>query len=253
MDWTHLLRSQQTQFIDRLNQSLQSLKSGSLLLEYEHGIRLKNARTNPTHELPGGLGIEQLVMGGDPVVQFRAIGRDLILESDPSMSVRELLCLYLREQLTNAVLYAHLGDTVKQKQRAEYLDLNQTHRFHLWSESEEEENPVSLTAYITILEQPYDSKTNQKLEQLTWSVPPEALKQNDVVIYLWIRETVNEVCNHYPIVLAGFLPTAAHPVTSLQRPLNITLNELFYIGGLTSYVQQMAEQHVRRKTVRPVG
>ena len=72
------------------------------------------------------------------------------------------------------------------------------------------------------------------IQDLAW-VGAGTNHEADLLVCLWIREPVTEVCNRYNVVLAGFLPGDAVP----RDASPIAIGDLLYIGGLPYYLETL--------------
>jgi hypothetical protein len=193
--------------------------------------------------------LEQLSFGSTTASALRASSRNLILESDPSLSVRELLRSYLREQLTQLTLSTAIGSCVRVKQTADYLDLDRLGLFDLQldcepaaTDEQNRDNDEARTRSDQWLK-PLRLRVlwlegDHPIEDLAWPYAPES-DAVDLVVCLWIREPITEVCNRYHVVLAGFLPGDALPDSDQSA---IALHDLLYIGGLPYYLDVLAQK-----------
>ncbi|MGD1903387.1 MAG: WD40 repeat domain-containing protein [Geitlerinemataceae cyanobacterium] len=226
MDWTSPLRSQQVGFIDRLTHTLDERaphSTGLLAATYDaNDDASRDARSQ----------LEQLSFDSRAAGELRAVGRELILQSDPSLPVRELLLIYLREQLTQMTLTRALGAAIDVKQTEDYLDLERFGRFDIdlsaIAQSAAEAQPLRLRVLLCEGEQP--------IESLSWPCD-RGTAQADLVVCLWIREPVTERGNAYRVVLAGFLPK---PPRVRNEPVSIAIGDLLYIGGLPYWLEASA-------------
>ncbi|NJN62595.1 MAG: WD40 repeat domain-containing protein [Coleofasciculaceae cyanobacterium RL_1_1] len=239
MDWTSPLRSQQTSFITRLTYVLSERATP------DDGLTglLEAAFRPETPVLP--LQIEQLTFGSTTASALRAASRNLILESDPSLSVRELLRSYLREQLLQLTLSTTIGACVCAKQTADYLDLDRLGLFELnlaaIHECDLDDSAANPLADLQV--QPLRLRVlwlegDHSIEDLAWSQAPES-DEVGLVVCLWIREPITEVCNRYHVVLAGFLPGAA---LNGHDHAAIAVHDLLYMGGLSCYLDALAKK-----------
>lgn len=256
MDWTTPLRSQQTSFITRLTHVLlaeTAPKAGVAgILETSLTPELTKASTVPVP-------LEQLQLGSAIASTLRAASRALILKSDPSLSVRDLFQLYLREQILQLTLSTAIGARVRIKQTADYLDFERSGIFSLElghegdspSHHPREENG-EVTSGLGSVNDDRNPRINSSapslcvrvlwvegehtLADLVWSNLKTHHKA-DLVVFLWIREPVTEVCNRYHVVLAGFLPGSTLP----HDAASFTLKDLLYIGGLPCYIDSLVQ------------
>lgn len=242
MDWTSPLRSQQTSFINRLTQILSERATPDT-----GRIGLLEAECLP-ETTTFGAAIEQVIFGSTIASALRAASRSLILESDPSLPVRELLRAYLREQLTQRMLSTVIGPSVRVKQTEDYLDLDRLGLFEINTavlpESDQAEaTDTDVNAIPTPLQPPLRLRVlwlegDHPAETLAWPDPPKG-EAADLTLYLWIRELINEVCNRYHMVLAGFSPGDA---VHRYDQSTIAIQDLLYIGGLPCYLDVLTQK-----------
>jgi len=244
MDWTSPLRSQQASFIERLHNTLRE--------RVPHTTGLLEAVYSP--EVSARSQIEQLAFDGTTASDLRAQSRNLILESDPSLPVRELLLTYLREQLTQLTLTRAIGAPVRSKTTADYLALDRLGEFTIdctaanddaaagaagaaGAAAEDEGRapapwPIEATLKLRVLL----CEGERAIEDLSWSYD-RAATDADLVLCLWIREPVTERGNAYRVVLAGFLPELPR---LRQGIATIAIGDLLYAGGLACCLKASA-------------
>ncbi|MBP0006160.1 MAG: WD40 repeat domain-containing protein [Cyanobacteria bacterium SBC] len=214
MDWTTPLKVQQADFQQRLR--FASDTSDLSLL-------LRSARP--------GLHGEVVEIMGDRLSQLRAQCRRFILRSDPSIPVRDLLRRYLKEQLARTAVATVLDATVVP---IEFDPAAETPEpaFH-----SAERPQVCIAVEVTVGDR-----------MPTLSASPH-LPECDLIVWVWIREPIDETCPSYRPVLAGFLPIDRMPATP-----SIEWDELFYIGGLRAYLEsfRVSAPTVSSKWLRPV-
>lgn len=242
MDWTSPLRSQQTSFITRLTQTLSERATPDT-----GRIGLLEAECLPETAVLS-MPVEQLTFGSMAASVLRASSRNLILESDPSLPVRELLRCYLREQLTQRMLSTVIGSSVRVKQTEDYLDLDRLGLFEIHTAALPEPDPANsmegdASSILDPLLQPLRVRVlwtegDQPVESLVWCDTPK-IEEVDLTLCLWVREPINEVCNRYHIVLAGFLPG---DTVHRYNQSAIAMRDLLYIGGLPCYLDDLTQK-----------
>ncbi|MGC9504266.1 WD40 repeat domain-containing protein [Baaleninema sp.] len=200
MDWTTPLKALQADFQRRLTCAVETGDSSLLL-----------------HCPRSGFHSEYVEISGDRLSQLRASCRRLILRSDPSIPVRELLRQYLREQLGRAALSAVLDSAVTPIP------------FDPAAESPE--------AAFTLAERPkiriaVETVIGDRLPELSRS--PNA-PDSEVVVWVWIREPIDETCQVYRPILAGFLPS-----DRLKTASKLPSQALLYIGGLSTCLEDLS-------------
>lgn len=82
-----------------------------------------------------------------------------------------------------------------------------------------------------------------KASKIQWNVSQGEVEKNAVVVFIWIREEVNEAQPEYHLFLAGFLPTAMIQLQEGQATLG--LEDLLYGGGLRTFIEFMQAQSLQ--------
>ncbi|MBE9118867.1 hypothetical protein IQ249_23540 [Lusitaniella coriacea LEGE 07157] len=180
MDWTTPLRSQQLDFVARLNSGhllhcdLPNLHSELVILPKKIANTLQeqsNGDSNKLYEAAEKFAIEarlgnRITVAKPSVVDNRAV--DFTLSANPSMSIR-----------------------VK--------------------------------------------STQGQLQDVHWLVSPEELEQNAAILCLLFLDPLDSEAAEYRVVWAGFIPTSM--VEGSKNPVLFMLDNLLYIGGLSSYLE----------------
>lgn len=214
MDWTTPLRALQADFQRRLTLAWKT--GDSSLLFYCH---------------QSGFHSEYVEISGDRLSQLRASCRRLILRSDPSIPVRELLRQYLKHQLARAAVAAVLDAAVVPVPFDPAAD------------------PPEAAFYVADRPQVRISVEPVVSDRLPEFCQSPSAPDSEVVVWVWIREPVDETCQVYRPILAGFLPS-----DRLKSTSSLKGEALLYIGGLSTCLEDLStsETAVSQDWLRPV-
>ena len=209
VDWTLPLKSQQRDFLARL-QSISIDKSSSLI----------------HHAIPG-CHREQMVVSGDRVRELRSLCRQLILESDPSRPVRELLQIYLRAQLAREAISSFCTNVLQPTDSIEQVGDASLADFTLKAQSD-----------MGIRVKAIEKKMEEDGENTGWCWSAAEIETCEAIACVLIQEPVNETTEAYHLILAGFLPSN---LLSLQGDeICLGMEDLLYSGGLRGYIEGLA-------------
>jgi tetratricopeptide (TPR) repeat protein len=182
MDWTLLLKAQQTDFIHRL-------KTGHLL----------------NCETPGRYR-ELTIISGEKLEQFQKFSWQKAESYKETPDFRHIFIRYMSEQLGEEVVAVCLGDLAIRVDEKASLDEDVEMDFLL------ADNPEIGIAVKT-------SRGNS--DTVRWSISAEEIKKNAVVVCILIQEEVNESTSEYRPVLAGFMPADRFQIESGESSVGI--------------------------------
>ncbi|MDY6940434.1 MAG: WD40 repeat domain-containing protein [Cyanobacteriota bacterium] len=211
MDWTIPLKAQQRDFLARLQASQHSKSANG-------SVSLLRCQIPGCHR-------EEMVVSGDRIRELRALCRGLILESDPSLPVRDLLRDYLRGQLAREAIGScdleaiAPTDSIAQIRNAALTDFTIANRPDLG---------------IRVRGIEGDPATAR------WHWSAAEIDTSEAIACVLIREPVTEIAEEYHLVLAGFLPS--HLVARPGEEADVGIEDLLYSSGLSSYLDSLASQ-----------
>lgn len=159
-----------------------------------------------THHRPG-IWRERVEILEDDLSQVRSQCRQQILASDPAVPVRELWQRYLAEGLATVAADAVWSDALQPTG-----DRPGIWQWHDRPSLRLRTIAVSGTAFPEL------------------SVPSE-VPSSDILIWVWVREPLEEKRARYTPIVLGFLPSDRLPKQS-----SLTLDMLYYAGGLSGYI-----------------
>ena len=212
MDWTLPLKSQQRDFLARLN-----------------SISIDESSSSLIHSAIPGCHREEMVVSGDRVRELRALCRQLILESDPSRPVRELLQIYLRAQLAREAIASFCSNVLQPTDSIEQVGNPTLADFTLKTQSD-----------MGIRVKAIEEKMEEDGESTCWCWSTAEIETCEAIACVLIREPVNETTEEYHLVLAGFLPS-----NLLSLPgddIRLGMEDLLYSGGLCGYLEGLASE-----------
>lgn len=183
MDWTLLLKAQQTDFIHRL-------KTGHLL----------NCETPGRHR-------ELTIISGKKLEQFQKLSWQKAESYKESPEFKHIFVRYMSEQLGEEVVAACLGDLVIRVDEQTSLDEDVEIDFILV------ENPEIGIAVKT-------SRGNS--DTVRWSISAKEIQKNAAVVCILIQEEVNESTPEYRPILAGFMPADRFQIETGESSVGMT-------------------------------
>jgi WD40 repeat protein len=224
MDWTIPLHVQQQDFITRL-QELRRCPNSSPILN---------------HDCPG-VWSEQVKIYGDRLSTIRADCRQRIVKSDPIIPVNELWKQYLLEELavtTVSLIWPHSLRTSAADHDPNH-DHNHGHNHGqdpnraqcYWLEDASGEPESWLRVQVMAV-------TGETITEVAGPVNPN---ESDLVIWVWIQESLDDAYQDYHPIILGFLPSDRLPS---QNTLH--LDQLWYGGGLRGYVEANKSRQLRQ-------
>lgn len=225
MDWTTPLKSQQVDFIARLNHDPATL----------------------LHCPISGVHSEVVAIAGDRIKKIRAFCRKTLVGSDlpsslPSMSVRQMLLEQLPLEIAIEAIATVLGDRVTKVHPQERQATNRCLNLSLKEDISDEPQAISGIQVKVAL---------GSSDGVQWQINREEINQNVVLIGVLLPKNIQESqTEHYPI-LAGFLPTKLIQISG--DVVDLKLSDFLYIGGLSSYlatlkIESRDEQWLRSLT-----
>ena len=168
MDWTTLLRSQQADFIQRLN-------SGLLL----------RCQTVGQHS-------ELTVISGERLRQLRDVCWQMAEKYKRMSSVRDVFINNMKGKLAEEVVKARLAGLVTEVDYEKRLSGDGKVDFRLSSEP-------SIGIQV--------KARHGSIDSVQWWIDQEEITKNAVLVCILIQEEVHEAQNEYNLITAGFLPT----------------------------------------------
>ena len=198
MDWTTILKAQQTDFIQRL-------KSGDLL-----------------HCEKEGQHSELTVISGDRLKQLWDFCWDMAekYRHTSSTPIRDVVINNFKGKLGEEVVKSRLGDFVTEVDYKKRKGGDGKVDFTLTSDS-------SIGIQV---------KTRYgNFDKIQWSIDREEIEKNAVLICILCREEFSENEKEYRFIIAGFLPT--NMIESADTKALLGIDELFYLGGLRGYLE----------------
>jgi tetratricopeptide (TPR) repeat protein len=199
MDWTTILKAQQTDFIQRL-------KSGDLL-----------------HCEKEGRHSELTVISGERLQQLRDFCWEMAEKyRRTSTPIRDVFVNNLKGKLGEEVVKSRLGDFVTEVDYEKYSGGDGKIDFTLTSDS-------SIGIQVKARYGNFDT--------IKWSISQEEIEKNTVLVCILIQEEVSEAQSKYNLILAGFLPT--NIIKSFGTKTSVGIDELLYPGGLRGYLESL--------------
>ena len=202
MDWTTPLKSQQADFIARVKCD-----------------RLLNCDVKGKHS-------ELTVISGDKLKQLRDFCWSMVNKyKEKTHDARSLFVNNLKGKLAEEVVKARLGDFVTEVDYETLIGGDGGVDLRLTSDS-------SIGIQV---------KSRQgSLDTARWLIKKREIDSNAVLVCVLINEEVSEAQTEYNLIMAGFLPTFAIDVSNLSYgKASVTIDELFYAGGLRSYLESL--------------
>ena len=182
MDWTTPLRSQQTDFIQRL-------KSGCLL-----------------HCEIQGQHSELTVISGERLQQLRDFCWEMVDKYKRNSSVRKVFIDNMKGKLAEEVVQARLIDLVTEVDYEKRINGDGKVDFRLNSDP-----AIGLQV----------KSRHGTIDTVQWSISKEEVEKNAVLVCILIQEEVNEAQAKHNLVTAGFLPTYLINMSNSQSLLGI--------------------------------
>jgi tetratricopeptide (TPR) repeat protein len=200
MDWTTILKAQQTDFIQRL-------KSGDLL-----------------HCEKEGQHSELTVISGERLKQLRDFCWDMAdkYRHTSSSPIRDVVINHFKGKLGEEVVKSRLGDFVTEVDYEKRIGGDGKIDFTLTSDS-------SIGIQVKARYGNFDT--------IKWSISQEEIEKNAVLVCILIQEEVSEAQSEYNLILAGFLPT--NIIKSSGDKASLGIDKLLYPGGLRGYLESL--------------
>jgi tetratricopeptide (TPR) repeat protein len=198
MDWTTILKAQQTDFIQRL-------KSGDLLhceKEGQHG--------------------ELTVISGERLQQLRVFCWDMAekYRHTSSNPIRDVFINNLKGKLGEEVVKSRLGDFVTEVDYKKRKGGDGKVDFTLTSDS-------SIGIQVKARYGNFD--------KVQWSIDREEIEKNAVLVCILCQEEFSENEKEYRLIMVGFLPT--YMIKYVANEAIVRIDELLYPGGLRGYLE----------------
>jgi hypothetical protein len=168
MDWTTPLRSQQTDFIQRL-------KSGCLL-----------------HCEIQGQHSELTVISGERLQQLRDFCWEMAHKYKRNSSVRKVFIDNMKGKLAEEVVQVRLIDLVTEVDYEKRISGDGKVDFRLTCDP-----AIGIQV----------KSRHGSIDTVQWSISKEEVEKNAVLVCILIQEKVNEAQSEYNLIIAGFLPT----------------------------------------------
>ncbi|MTJ11299.1 tetratricopeptide repeat protein [Anabaena sp. UHCC 0187] len=200
MDWTTILKAQQTDFIQRL-------KSGDLL-----------------HCEKEGQHSELTVISGERLQQLRDFCWDMAekYRHTSSTPIRDVVINNFKGKLGEEVVKSRLGNFVTEVDYEKRIGGDGKIDFTLTSDS-------SIGIQVKARYGNFDT--------IKWSISREEIEKNSVLVCILIQEEVSEAQSEYNLILAGFLPT--NIIKSAGVKAFVGIDELLYAGALRGYLESL--------------
>ena len=201
MDWTTILKAQQTDFIQRL-------KSGDLL-----------------HCEKEGQHSELTVISGDRLKQLWDFCWDMAekYRHTSSTPIRDVVINNFKGKLGEEVVKSRLGEFVTEVDYKKRKGGDGKVDFTLTSDS-------SIGIQV---------KTRYgNFDKVQWSIDREEIEKNAVLICILCQEEFSENEKEYGLIIAGFLPT--NMIKSIGDKTLVGIDELLYPGGLNGYLENLS-------------
>ncbi len=218
MDWTIPLKSQQADFIARLADS--------------------NRAAIVRCDRPGCYS-EGVTVTADRLKELRARCRQLVLQSDPSLPVRQLLAEYLHDQLARLAIAPYLRDLVVPIDPLRAIEGGPPMDYTL-----KERSQIGIRV----------KGANGDPQTVRWSVTAEDLRHNAAIVCVSLTDEAIETLGECHLVQGGFIPTAAVELQGDRATLK--MEDLLYGSGLKSYLESLRSPdrapRKSRKWLRPL-
>ncbi len=222
MDWTTSLKSQQVDFIARLNHDPTTL----------------------LHCPIPGVHSEVVAIADERLKKIWAFCRKTLVESTlpsvaPSMSVRQMLGEQLPLELAIEAIAIILAEKVTKVDPKERQSIKRSLNFCL-------KDTTGKTQAIFGIQ----VKVAQDIpQQAQWQINLEEINQNVVVICVLLPKDVKTSDTEHRPILVGFLPT--EPIKTAQESATLKLPDLLYMGGLVSYLESLKTEFTSEFTSQP--
>ncbi|MFN7416299.1 MAG: tetratricopeptide repeat protein [Dolichospermum sp.] len=198
MDWTTILKAQQTDFIQRL-------KSGDLL-----------------HCEKEGQHSELTVISGERLQQLRDFCWDMAekYRRSSSIPIRDVFINNMKGKLGEEVVKIRLGDFVTEVDYEKRIGGDGKIDFTLTSDP---------SVGIQV-------KTRYgNCDQVQWTIDSEEIEKNSVLVCILCQEEFSENEKEYRLIMVGFLPT--YMIKYVANEAIVRIDELVYPGGLRGYLE----------------
>ncbi len=201
MDWTTILKAQQTDFIQRL-------KSGDLL-----------------HCEKEGQHSELTVISGDRLQQLRDFCWDMAekYRHTSSTPIRDVVINNFKGKLGEEVVKSRLGDFVTEIDYEKRIGGDGKIDFTLTSDSSIGIQVKTRYGYF---------------DKVQWLIDREEIEKNAVLVCILCQEEFSEPEKEYGLIIAGFLPT--NMIKSTGDKTLVGIDELLYPGGLCGYLESLS-------------
>ncbi|TAF08975.1 MAG: tetratricopeptide repeat protein [Nostocales cyanobacterium] len=209
MDWTNILKAQQTDFIARI-------KSGDLL-----------------HCEKEGQHSELTVISGERLKQLRDFCWEMAEKyRRTSTPIRDVFINNLKGKLGEEVVKSRLGNFVTEVDYEKRKGGDGKVDFTLTSDS-------SIGIQV---------KTRYgNCDQVQWTIDREEIEKNSVLVCVLCQEEFSETEKEYRFIMAGFLPT--NMIKSTGDKTLVGIDELLYPGSLRGYLDSLithkVEEYIR--------
>ncbi len=213
MDWITPLKSQQNDFI----------------------LRLKSDSAHILGTKIPGCHSELVTIAPKRFKEIRSLCRKLVLKSEQTIPVREVLLTHLRVQLAEEVISTCLNDFVNQVDPEYRLMMKSSKSFTVKTNSNIGIGVKADTGNI---------------DTIRWVITAEDVKQNAVLVCIFMPEEVTEDLSEYSPILAGFLPTQMLKLADGESSL--ALGDLLYGGGLRGYLESLSSEQTSQEWLRPL-
>ncbi|AFZ59858.1 tetratricopeptide repeat protein [Anabaena cylindrica FACHB-243] len=201
MDWTTILKAQQTDFIQRL-------KSGDLL-----------------HCEKEGQHSELTVISGERLKQLRDFCWEMAekYRHTSSTPIRNVVTNNMKGKLGEEVVKSRLGDLVTEIDYEKRIGGDGKIDFTLTSDSSIGVQVKTRYGYF---------------DKVQWTIDREEIEKNAVLVCILCQEEFSETEKEYGLIIAGFLPT--NIIKSIGDKTLVGIDELLYSGSLRGYLEGLA-------------
>ena len=215
MDWTTPLKSQQVDFITRLDRDPATLLNCPI----------------------PGVHSEVVTIAGKQLKKMRAFCRQILVGSDlpsvvPSMSVREMLLTQLPLEIAIEAIATVLGNKVTKVHPQERSITRRSLNFSLKDANGELQAIFGIQVKVA----------RGSSKNVQWQIDSEEIDQNVLVICVLLPEDIQDSQTEYNPILAGFLPTTGMGMSG--QSIHLRLPDLLYIGGLSSYLSSLETKSI---------
>lgn len=226
MDWTTPLKSQQVDFIARLDGDPAKL----------------------LHCPTPGMHSEVVAIAHDQLKKIRAWCRKSLVESTlpsvaPSMPIRLMLEEKLPLELAIEAIATVLGDRATKVYPQERQSISRCLNFCIKDITGQPQENFGIKVKVA----------QGMTQNPQWQITLEEIQQNVAIVCVILPKQIQESETEYQLILAGFLPTTMLNTADLTGNLtgnlacnlacnltvNLNLSDLLYIGGLVSYLENL--------------